>query len=151
LSALRLDGRDLEKTPHGEVVCQLGLLECPGLRAALARPHHALRVLGHATGSAAARLGLILIERDGSAWGATAVLGVQPEVEVPLGDFKPVQAAMLPRDFPVGINPYWLRSPNRGALRLENVEALQLCLATRFLTTNDVGNPLVEVRQVLLE
>ena len=75
---------------------------------------------------------VFLIERDGMAWGSSLQLrrGMR-SIRIPLRELKPMRAAMLPRDFPVGINPYFLRPPNgRGGgedrVDLSNLQAVQV-------------------------
>ena len=109
----------------------------------------AMRVEGRAKSGSEFVVGEVLIERDGTAWGAPVRLRSDGlPVRVPLTALRPVKAAMLPRDFPKGINSYWLRTPaGRGRsadrLRLANLQAVQFTLSTRF--SGSAADPAVKV------
>ena len=109
----------------------------------------AMRVEGRAKSGSECVVGVMLIKRDGTAWGAPVRLRSDGlPVRVPLTALRPVKAAMLPRDFPKGINSYWLRMPaGRGGsadrLRLANLQAVQFTLSTRF--SGSAADPAVKV------
>jgi hypothetical protein len=155
-NALTLDGRELERAPHKDIVCQLNLPPSTLMRIDPARGFRSVAVQGRSRG-AGGKVAIILIERDGATWGAVALLKPDPRsVVLELKDFIPVQAAMLPRDFPVGINPYWLRSPNLNtptarSLNLANLQAIQLSVGSRFILAGDEPHPLLDIEWVQLQ
>ncbi len=151
--AVRLDGEVAAASPQQDVSLQVAHdapLDFVG-RPAAGYSHLVLR--GRCVGGAG-RAAVILVERDGSAWGAAPRLPtVSADVPLPLSELRPVRAAMLPRDFPKGVNPYWLRSPNFAdpgrTLRLDAVQAVQLSVGPRFLKPGEATG-VVEVESVRL-
>jgi hypothetical protein len=155
-AATRLDGSKLEEAAENDVVCQFTNGRPIDLRGVPTKRFRYVVVRGRSAGEGPAKGCIILIERDGSAWGAVVKLPpAMTDISLALDQFKPVKAAMLPRDFPVGINPYWLRSPNlmpggRAGMDLTKVQMIQLSVSSRFLASNDDAHPVVEIEHVSL-
>lgn len=154
--ALRFDGSKLGEADERDLPAQRswnGMLDTEGRD--LSRMA-GLVVEGRSLGPGGAVLGVILIERDGMAWGAPVRLGADGNpVTLALASLRPVRAAMLPRDFPKGINPWWLRVPTgRGGagdrLRLADLQAVQITIGGRFLGATDAPAPVAEVQRLLL-
>jgi len=94
----------------------------------------AIEVEGRSTLTGGAQAVVLLIERDGMAWGSRVELPQEfGKSRIALANLEPTKAAMLPRDFPIGINPYFLRWPaGRGGpgdqLNLNNLQAVQVAV-----------------------
>ncbi len=103
---------------------------------------------------ATTNFGVTLIEKDGSAWGATVPISEQwNQVCIPLSQFVSTKAAMLPRGW--AANPYWLGTPtSRGGredhLRVENVESIQFSIGARFLMDYTNGPHAIELQSATL-
>lgn len=155
-SAVRFDGSRLETATENDVVGQLGFDHPIDLRNVHPETLKSVVVRGRSARDRPGKIEIILIERDGSAWGAPALLPNETcDVVLSLEDFKPAKAAMLPRDFPVGVNPYWLRSPNLKAsatsgINLAKVQMIQFSVASRFLNPDDDARPVLEIESVTL-
>ncbi|MDZ4364391.1 hypothetical protein, partial [Brevundimonas sp.] len=146
-AALRLNGEDLTADAHADLSVQFPVR--PDWTRAEAT---ALRLSARSAKGRDARLTVVLIERDGMAWGLPIALG-QNGVEVALSSAVPVQAVMLPRDFPKGVNPPWFRRPGgRGGpqdrLDPAAIRAVQFVLAGRFFAQGDDTRPEVLIQRL---
>lgn len=136
--ALRLDGRALETTLFKDMPVQLAWNGALDLQGRDIGKLNYLMIEGDAEGAKPASVTIILIERDGMAWGSPIPLERGTgTARVALAALRPVQAAMLPRDLPIGINPFWLRPPaGRGGpsdrLNVADLQAVQITLGARF-------------------
>ena len=112
-------------------------------------------VAGSATSEPLTAL-VLLIERDGMAWGAPVRLsGAMRTVRIALENLRPMDAAMLPCDFPVGINPYFLRRPSgRGAsgdrIQLEDLQGVQVTVRRASGNAGTAPTAVAEIRRVSL-
>jgi hypothetical protein len=100
--------------------------------------------------------GVALVEKDGTAWGTSAPLTAEwKEIRIPLSELSFTKKTKLPRGRPA-VNPYWLPAPVvRGGkddrLNIENIQAIQFSIGTRFLKTHVEGPHAVELEGARLE
>ncbi len=123
--------------------CNLGQFEVLGLRARSGQ-------------EATMKLGIALIELDGTAWGSTIPLTDQwQEIRIPLSKLYPTKVAMLPQGWPE-VDPYWSRMPNgRGGkndrFKAKNLSAIQISLGARFDPAEADKRQVVEIESLWLE
>src|SRR5882757_5382954 len=72
------------------------------------------------------KLELSLIEKDGTAWSASAAAGTQwSTVKIPLSALRLSRSIHIPSPYP-GLWNYWRVGRQQGALRVGDVERVQL-------------------------
>lgn len=136
MAALEFDGGSLETSLHQDLPAQVGWNGPIDTQGRDISSFSRVIVDGRSiTGEGGVTV--ILIERDGTAWGAPAEFSPAAyQAEIPLSAFVSVNAAMLPRDFPLSINPYFLRSSKQSqdwsGPRLAELQAVQMTLGKRF-------------------
>jgi len=150
-SAFRVDVQDFVPMPHHFAVRTfLGVPERS--RLAEADAEWGLRVRMRSTGRTAERVQVALVERDGTAWGATIdVTDVWRDVAVPLSTLRRVPLALLPRPYPEFL-PYLLTADTDHAapdpLRLDGI---QLLVSPDLVEGGSPGAHGFEVESVILE
>lgn len=153
--AWRIDPIDLDKAAGNELPLQRSWSGSIDDEGRVLGTFSVLKVSGSSTGGAAT-IWVILIERDGMAWGAAVTLHPDGrDAVLPMTALRPVEAAMLPRDYPVGVNPLKLRRPaKRGGPgdrpQLRNLQAVQVTLAKSFLGQPANPTGVAHIAQVAL-
>jgi hypothetical protein len=112
-----------------------------------------LRVRARATGRAADRMRVALVERDGTAWGAVIELTeAWQEIEIPLSELRPTPLALLPRPYPQFL-PYLVESePGRDGPRVAEDDGLQFTVSRGLFGEADAeGEHGFLVERVVLE
>jgi hypothetical protein len=112
-----------------------------------------LRVRARATGRAADRMRVALVERDGTAWGAVIELTeAWQEIEIPLSELRPTPLALLPRPYPQFL-PYLVESePGRDGPRVAEFDGLQFTVSRGLFGEADAeGEHGFLVERVVLE
>ncbi len=143
---------DFEPAPHHFA---LRTFLPPGQRTRLAdvAGGGVLRVRARAVGGAADRMEVALVDRDGSARGATVELtGAWREIAVPLTDLRPVPLALLPRPYPQFL-PYLFRPETPvGPSRPAGLDGLQFSVAADLFPTEGPGaSHGFEIERVVLD
>jgi len=150
---LQFDGASIKDSLHADVPAQFAWNGPVDSQARDLDAYQSVIVDGRSIGEGPGRIMIILIERDGAAWGAEALFPTDSSQTVlPLTSFKQVDAAMLPRDYPMSINPYYLRRPSRSAEvafvpALKNLQAVQMTLGRRFLGD---AKPVIQINSISL-
>jgi hypothetical protein len=112
-----------------------------------------LSAVVRATGRAADRMRVALVERDGTAWGAVIELTeAWQEVEIPLSELRPTPLALLPRPYPQFL-PYLVESePGRDGPRVAEFDGLQFTVSRGLFGEADAeGEHGFLVERVVLE
>jgi hypothetical protein len=101
------------------------------------------------------RFHITLMEKDGTSWSAALVLdSLWSERTIPLSDFHIARGVKLPQGFP-GTWNYWVdpaagRGGSKDAIRIADVERLQLSLRREDSVKGESGKYGVEVESVTL-
>jgi hypothetical protein len=112
-----------------------------------------LRVVARAAaGRAADRMQVALVDRDGTAWGATIELTDEwRETEIPVAGLQRTALALLPRPYPLFL-PYLFESAATGAApRLEELDGLQLSVSADLFPGTGDGPHGFEIERVVLD
>lgn len=147
---VELDGKSVDAALHADVPVQFAWDGSLDMQDREMTSRATVIVEGRSVLDTPGKVMIILIERDGSAWGAETVLSPrQSETRVAWSHFKRIEAAMLPRDYPMSINPYFLRNPREGGQaavpKLNDLQAVQMTLGKRFLGE---ARPEVQIEQI---
>ncbi len=150
-SALRVDAADFTPEPHHAAV-RTFLPQGERARLDRAGPGWTLRVRARSTGRSAERVQVALIERDGTAWGATVDLTVAwRDVSVPLSSLRRTPLALLPRPYPQFL-PYTLTADTKGvAPDPARLDGIQLLVGPELFDGGAPGAHGFEVESVVLE
>jgi len=108
-----------------------------------------IKVTGRSTGVLTDKCIIALIDKDGMAWTSSVPLSIKwQEVQVPLSEFKPGKAVMLPQDWP-GVNPYWYPvQENEKKLQMDNIEKLQLSIRKELFPGSEDKSHGMEIESV---
>lgn len=113
----------------------------------------ALRIRARATGRAADRMEVALVERDGTAWGADIELSdTWQEIVVPLSALRRTPLALLPRPYPHFLPEFLETTGMREGPRIAELDGLQFSVGAGLFQGVDLeGRHGFQVERVVLE
>jgi hypothetical protein len=112
-----------------------------------------LRIRVRALGRASDRIEVALVERDGTAWGATVELtGAWGDIVIPVSELRPVPLALLPRSYPQFLPYLFETATGRDGPRLDQLDGVQFSVSARLFSDADRGGAHgFEIERVVLD
>ncbi|MFP1133079.1 hypothetical protein [Asticcacaulis sp. W401b] len=153
-SSIFIDGTNVLYETGQDATCQFSWQGPVDLKEMAAGAFTKLNIDARSASGSPGKATVILLERDGLAWGKTLVLDTTIKTyTIALNDLVQAQAAMLPRAYPNAIAPAFLRPPENASSRtrvaVDNLIGVQVSIGTRFMSGGD-ATAMVEFKKVTL-